>query len=79
MAGPARTRYRYDVFLSHSNADKPVVREPSPIRGTHRGSPLLEFLDVPCGEHVTVGLSPPSFRSSGPGSRRSPGGCWLPG
>jgi hypothetical protein len=25
MAGP--TRYRYDVFLSHSSADKPVVRE----------------------------------------------------
>jgi hypothetical protein len=27
MAGPAPTRYRYDVFLSHSSADKPVVRE----------------------------------------------------
>ncbi|MFM6127918.1 MAG: toll/interleukin-1 receptor domain-containing protein, partial [Sphaerospermopsis kisseleviana] len=26
MAGP-RTTYRYDVFLSHSSADKPVVRE----------------------------------------------------
>jgi hypothetical protein len=25
MAGS--TRYRYDVFLSHSSADKPVVRE----------------------------------------------------
>ena len=27
MAGPTPTRYRYDVFLSHSSADKPVVRE----------------------------------------------------
>jgi len=27
MAGLAPTRYRYDVFLSHSSADKPVVRE----------------------------------------------------
>jgi hypothetical protein len=27
MAGPAPTRYRYDVFLSNSSADKPVVRE----------------------------------------------------
>ena len=27
MAGPPRTRYRYDVFLSHSSADKLVVRE----------------------------------------------------
>jgi hypothetical protein len=27
MAGTAPTRYRYDVFLSHSSADKPVVRE----------------------------------------------------
>jgi hypothetical protein len=27
MAGPAPTHYRYDVFLSHSSADKPVVRE----------------------------------------------------
>jgi hypothetical protein len=27
MAGPAPTCYRYDVFLSHSSADKPVVRE----------------------------------------------------
>jgi small GTP-binding protein len=27
MTGPAPTRYRYDVFLSHSSADKPVVRE----------------------------------------------------
>ena len=27
MAGPARTPYRYDVFLSHSSADNPVVRE----------------------------------------------------
>jgi len=27
MAGPAPTRYRYNVFLSHSSADKPVVRE----------------------------------------------------
>jgi len=27
MAGAAPTRYRYDVFLSHSGADKPVVRE----------------------------------------------------
>jgi hypothetical protein len=27
MAGPATTRYRYNVFLSHSSADKPVVRE----------------------------------------------------
>ena len=27
MAGTAPIRYRYDVFLSHSSADKPVVRE----------------------------------------------------
>ena len=27
MAGPRSTRYRYDVFLSHSSADKPLVRE----------------------------------------------------
>jgi hypothetical protein len=27
MAGAAPTRYRYAVFLSHSSADKPVVRE----------------------------------------------------
>ena len=27
MAGTAPTRYRYDVFLSHSSADNPVVRE----------------------------------------------------
>jgi hypothetical protein len=27
MAGPYRTTFRYDVFLSHSTADKPVVRE----------------------------------------------------
>lgn len=27
MAGTAPTRYRYVVFLSHSSADKPVVRE----------------------------------------------------
>ena len=27
MAGTAPTRYRYDVFLSHSSADKTVVRE----------------------------------------------------
>ena len=27
MAGPATTRERYDVFLSHMSADKPVVRE----------------------------------------------------
>ncbi|MEB3324629.1 MAG: TIR domain-containing protein, partial [Cyanobacteriota bacterium] len=27
MAGPHPTPFRYDVFLSHSNADKPVVRE----------------------------------------------------
>jgi len=27
MAGPLRTSFRYDVFLSHSSADKPVVRE----------------------------------------------------
>ncbi|MEY4352428.1 MAG: hypothetical protein RLZZ609_669 [Cyanobacteriota bacterium] len=27
MAGPHRTPFRYDVFLSHGSADKPVVRE----------------------------------------------------
>ncbi|MFM7754812.1 MAG: toll/interleukin-1 receptor domain-containing protein [Cyanobium sp.] len=27
MAGPRSTRYPYDIFLSHSSADKPVVRE----------------------------------------------------
>ncbi len=27
MAGPRSTPYRYDVFLSHSSADKPVVRQ----------------------------------------------------
>ena len=27
MAGLRSTRYSYDVFLSHSSADKPVVRE----------------------------------------------------
>ncbi|MEB3242123.1 MAG: TIR domain-containing protein, partial [Cyanobacteriota bacterium] len=27
MAGPQRTSFRYDVFLSHSSADKPVVRQ----------------------------------------------------
>ncbi|MEB3167964.1 MAG: TIR domain-containing protein [Synechococcaceae cyanobacterium] len=27
MAGPRSTHYSYDVFLSHSSADKPVVRE----------------------------------------------------
>ena len=27
MAGTSPIRYRYDVFLSHSSADKPVVRE----------------------------------------------------
>ena len=27
MAGPLRTSFRYDVFLSHSSAEKPVVRE----------------------------------------------------
>jgi hypothetical protein len=33
----------------------------------------------PGAEHGAVGLSPPSSRSSGPGSRRSPEGCWSRG
>ena len=27
MAGPQHTSFRYDIFLSHSSADKPVVRQ----------------------------------------------------
>ena len=33
MAGPHPTPFRYDVFLSHSSADKPVVRELAERRG----------------------------------------------
>ena len=42
MAGLSTSRYRYDVFLSHSSADEPVVRE---LAGRLRDAGLRVWLD----------------------------------
>jgi small GTP-binding protein len=56
MAGPQRTPFRYDVFLSHSSADKPVVRE---LAQRLRTSGLLVWFDewlIKPGDHIATAI-----------------------
>jgi hypothetical protein len=65
MAGPLRTSFRYDVFLSHSSADKPVVRE------------LAERLrDAGLRVWRCFGAMPTSIGGPARIGRRSGGVCW---
>jgi hypothetical protein len=56
VAGPRSTRYRYDVFLSHSSADKPVVRE---LAERLKGVGLRVWFDswqIRPGDHISTAI-----------------------
>jgi hypothetical protein len=56
MAAPLRTTFRYDVFLSHSSADKPVVRE---LAVRLREAGLRVWLDewiIRPGDHIPTAI-----------------------